>query len=77
MNEDTLTNVKKLIKREEIIVKDIIQQALSSKSEMVIIPVQDLLNIDSSGRMNIPGVAEGNWKWSFDWKDLENTSLMV
>ncbi len=77
LNEDTLTNVKKLIKREEIIVKDIIQQALSSKSEMVIIPVQDLLNIDSSGRMNIPGVAEGNWKWSFDWKDLENTSLMI
>ena len=28
-----------------------------------IVPLQDLLGFDSSARMNIPGVAEGNWSW--------------
>tara|TARA_B100001750_G_scaffold207602_1_gene186051 strand:- start:2044 stop:3306 length:1263 start_codon:yes stop_codon:yes gene_type:complete len=77
LNEENLTNIKQLINSEEIVVKDIIQQALSSKAEMVIIPVQDILNIDSSGRMNTPGVAEGNWGWSFEWEDLKNFSLLI
>ena len=33
------------------------------RAETVIIPMQDLLALPSSGRMNTPGVAEGNWHW--------------
>jgi 4-alpha-glucanotransferase len=28
-----------------------------------VIPLQDLLDLDTTARMNIPGVAEGNWGW--------------
>jgi len=28
-------------------------------------PLQDLLGLDSSARMNTPGRAEGNWAWRF------------
>ena len=26
-------------------------------------PLQDLLNLGSEARMNVPGRAEGNWSW--------------
>ena len=77
LNGETLENIKQVTNVDEIVVKDIIQLAVSSKAEMVIIPIQDFLNIDSRGRMNTPGIAEGNWKWSFEWEDLENASLIV
>ena len=30
---------------------------------MALAPMQDFLGLDSEARMNIPGVADGNWKW--------------
>jgi len=27
--------------------------------------MQDLLELGSEGRMNIPGIASGNWQWRF------------
>ena len=42
-----------------------IRLALSSIAEIAIIPMQDLLGLDSSARMNVPGKAEGNWGWRF------------
>jgi len=44
---------------------DMIRLALSSIAEIAIIPMQDLLGLDSSARMNVPGKAEGNWGWRF------------
>ena len=44
---------------------DMIRLAFSSVAEIAIIPMQDLLGLDSSARMNIPGRAEGNWGWRF------------
>jgi 4-alpha-glucanotransferase len=35
----------------------------SSKSGLAIAPLQDLLNLGVEGRMNVPGVATGNWRW--------------
>jgi 4-alpha-glucanotransferase len=47
--------------------KDIVWQmvkcALASVADYAIIPMQDLLELPSSGRMNVPGVAGGNWSW--------------
>jgi 4-alpha-glucanotransferase len=34
-----------------------------SPAETVIFPMQDLLGLDSTARMNIPGVGFGNWSW--------------
>lgn len=37
--------------------------ALSSPCRIAIIPMQDVLNLGASARMNIPGTALGNWEW--------------
>ncbi|MEZ6088748.1 MAG: 4-alpha-glucanotransferase [Pirellulaceae bacterium] len=36
---------------------------LESQSETAIIPMQDVLGLGSEARMNVPGLAEGNWAW--------------
>ncbi len=42
---------------------DMIRLALSSVANTAIIPLQDLLGLDSSGRMNVPGTTNNNWRW--------------
>jgi 4-alpha-glucanotransferase len=42
---------------------DFIRSVWSSKSGLAIVPLQDLLNLGVEGRMNVPGVATGNWRW--------------
>jgi 4-alpha-glucanotransferase len=37
--------------------------AWSSKAALAIAPLQDLLNLGSEARMNVPGRPEGNWTW--------------
>ncbi|MGC8765484.1 MAG: 4-alpha-glucanotransferase [Brevinematia bacterium] len=41
----------------------IIRLLWMSVAKFVIIPIQDIFLIDSSGRMNIPGNPYGNWQW--------------
>lgn len=53
------------------IVNKLISAAMYSKASMCIIPMQDLLCLDSSARMNTPGTTHGNWAWSFDWEQIE------
>lgn len=48
----------------------LIRSAFESKARMSIIPLQDLLRLDSHARMNTPGTSENNWKWSFSWPQL-------
>ncbi len=50
---------------------EIIKLAFSSVADCVIIPLQDFLGLDEEHRMNIPGTAEGNWTWRFDWEHVE------
>ncbi len=44
--------------------------ALGSVANLVILPMQDILELGSEDRMNIPGTSEGNWSWRFDWSQL-------
>jgi 4-alpha-glucanotransferase len=37
--------------------------AWSSAAALAMAPFQDLLNLGSNARMNVPGRAEGNWRW--------------
>ncbi|MGB2602344.1 MAG: 4-alpha-glucanotransferase, partial [Candidatus Sulfotelmatobacter sp.] len=37
--------------------------AWSSMAALTIAPLQDLLNLGSAARMNVPGRADGNWRW--------------
>jgi 4-alpha-glucanotransferase len=56
---------------------EMVRLAWSSRAALAIAPLQDLLNLGREGRMNVPGQAEGNWRWratkhllsarSFEW----------
>lgn len=59
--------------------------AWSSAAALAMAPFQDLLNLGRDARMNLPGRAEGNWRWrcteamlstpAFEWlRDLTETS---
>jgi len=48
----------------------LIGTAFSSVSNLAIVPMQDILELDESGRMNTPGTITGNWQWQFTWEQL-------
>ncbi len=48
---------------EDDVIHKMIKAALKSKAQLAIFPMQDILNLDSSARMNVPGTIEGNWRW--------------
>lgn len=41
----------------------LIETALSSVSRLAVLPMQDILKLPTSSRMNTPGTANGNWLW--------------
>ena len=43
----------------------LIEQALSSRAALAMIPIQDVLELGSEARMNTPG-ASGNWTWKLE-----------
>jgi len=50
---------------------NVVEMAFSSVAETAIIPMQDILELDSDSRMNTPGTATGNWEWRFSWRQLK------
>ncbi|MGZ8189737.1 MAG: 4-alpha-glucanotransferase [Methylococcaceae bacterium] len=48
----------------------LIQAALASVANLAVIPMQDILELGSEHRMNIPGTTVGNWSWRFQWEQL-------
>ncbi len=43
----------------------LIRVVFASVADTAIIPMQDILGLDSRARMNFPGKAEGNWRWRY------------
>src|SRR6185437_13797531 len=67
---------------------ELMRLAWSSPAALAIAPLQDMLNLGSEARMNVPGRAEGNWSWrcpeellsvaDFNWlRDLTRSSNRV
>ncbi|WP_455139368.1 4-alpha-glucanotransferase [Thermophilibacter sp.] len=54
--------------REEAVglARDIMDRVLASDADVAIVPLQDVLGLGDEARMNVPGVAEGNWDWRAD-----------
>lgn len=50
----------------------LIRRAYASISRLVIVPMQDILELGSDARMNIPGTSEGNWLWRFQWEQFND-----
>jgi 4-alpha-glucanotransferase len=44
---------------------DFIRTCYGSVSEMAIVPLQDVLGLDSTARMNAPGTTMNNWQWRY------------
>ena len=42
-----------------------IRAALTSVADLCVIPLQDVLALESDARMNIPSKSDGNWTWRF------------
>lgn len=49
---------------------DLIDMVFESNAQLAIIPMQDILALDSTHRMNTPGTCIGNWHWRFNWLQL-------
>jgi 4-alpha-glucanotransferase len=49
-----------------------IEYVWASAAKMAIIPMQDVLGLDSEARMNTPGTASGNWDWRFAWPQIRS-----
>ncbi|TYQ29472.1 4-alpha-glucanotransferase [Pseudanabaena sp. UWO311] len=53
----------------------LIRIAMAAVSVIAIVPLQDVLGLDNSGRMNTPGTATGNWGWRYSDPNLLNQDL--
>jgi len=50
----------------------LLRAVYSSSAKIAIIPIQDILNLDESARMNKPGDGTGNWKWRLTEDKLDS-----
>ena len=55
---------------DEDIVLSMVRSVFSSVSFLCILPMQDLLMLNSDSRMNMPGTISNNWKWKFNWDQV-------
>ncbi len=52
-------------------VGELIRAAYASVADVIIIPMQDILNLGSEARMNFPGKLGGWWTWRFTWDQVQ------
>lgn len=55
------------------IVFELIKRSYSSVSNIVVIPMQDILNLGNEARMNVPSTLGGNWTWRFTWDQIDHS----
>ena len=48
----------------------LVRATLASVARLAVLPLQDVLGLGSEHRMNLPGVARGNWTWQFREEQL-------
>lgn len=68
----SFTNLYTQKKNNRDAVNKIVQMAISSVADTVIIPMQDILVQNSKSRMNTPGKQSGNWDYRISYKDLSS-----
>ena len=39
---------------------------MNTNANLFIAPIQDILSLDDSSRLNIPGTTKNNWKWKLN-----------
>ncbi len=48
----------------------LIRAAQASVAVLAMVPMQDVMGLDSRHRLNVPGIASGNWRWRFQWEQV-------
>jgi len=65
--ESLENNAKKRIKDEYKLSENpswsLIKIGMDTNANLFIAPIQDILSLDDSSRLNIPGTTKNNWKW--------------
>lgn len=56
---------------------DMIRELSKSQSQLCVIPMQDLLCLDSNARMNTPGTTSGNWQWRMSKEDIKEDNAKL
>ena len=77
-NHWTLNHLKEYLDEEKIenLNFGIIAECLKSVAKFAIIPMQDILELDTKSRMNIPGTVYGNWKYKMCSDDFESENFV-
>ncbi|MBQ9003790.1 MAG: 4-alpha-glucanotransferase [Eggerthellaceae bacterium] len=52
----------------------LLEAVATCDADVRIMPLQDILGLDDSARMNTPGTAKGNWTWQADAADVKAAS---
>jgi 4-alpha-glucanotransferase len=52
----------------------LMRRVVDSGADVAIVALQDVLGLGDEARMNVPGVAEGNWSWHADGAAVEAAS---
>lgn len=55
----------------------LIRVVLHSVARLAVIPMQDILWLDGSARMNTPGTSINNWTWRMHWEQLTDEKINV
>ena len=51
----------------------IIKEIYESPAALAMIQVQDMFMLGSEARINVPGIAEGNWTWKMPGKSVQDS----
>jgi 4-alpha-glucanotransferase len=72
VENDEKIHVERYIRgKEKMALAEVVEMAMASVADIAIIPMPDILELDTNSRMNTPGTATGNWGWRFYWKQLK------
>jgi len=50
---------------------DLVRGAIKTTANLAVVPLQDLMRLDSGARLNTPGSPNGNWQWRFQDGQLQ------
>ncbi len=71
LNQEELSGVQSYLGTETLDNWHLIRKSEESVAQLAIIPMQDILNLSASARMNKPGTTRGNWIWRMQQKQLK------
>jgi 4-alpha-glucanotransferase len=71
LDDATLSRVREMFGAAPSMPNAMLDAAYASPAQLAVVPLQDLLGLGSEARMNRPGTTENNWRWRFDWRQID------